>query len=127
MPEKFSRSAKSLVQAGKKRIVDFSLLPLGYQLEIIPLQNPYDMKVSDSLSFQVILDNQPLKNSLITAFTKENPTLKQKVRTDEQGQATITLHSAGKWMIKTIHMQASTDADYDWESIWATLTFALLP
>ena len=44
------------------------------------------------------------------------------------GARAFTLPRAGAWLIKAVHMiRAPSDAGADWESFWASLTFALPP
>ena len=39
--------------------------------------------------------------------------------------AAAPLHSDGMWLIKAVHMvPAATGSSADWESFWASLTFA---
>ena len=94
-------------------------------LELIPKQNPYLLKIGDTLNIKVLMENNPLENTLIIAFTKQNPQVKQNIRTDNQGNAKIILSSTGTWIIKTVAMIPSDKALYDWESYWASLTFEL--
>ena len=49
----------------------------------------------------------------------------QSVRSDAEGIATITLASPGTWYVKFIHMVPVAEPDVDYESKWATLTFAV--
>jgi hypothetical protein len=47
-------------------------------------------------------------------------------RTDGRGRATLKLDRPGFWLVKAVHMiPAPADAGADWESFWASLTFAV--
>ena len=48
------------------------------------------------------------------------------LKTDEKGRAQCTLDSPGAWEIMVGWMQRRSDRDKaDWDSHWATLTFAI--
>ena len=123
--ERYSRCAKTLVKIGDKNELDFSQTLFNCTLELIPKQNPYLLRLGDSLNIKVLMDKKPLENTLVIAFTKNNPQIKQTIRTDKQGNAKIKLLSTGTWIIKTVAMIPYTKASYDWESFWASLTFKL--
>ncbi len=47
-------------------------------------------------------------------------------RTDVHGRVRLPLGGAGVWMVKAVHMiPAPPGSGADWESFWASLTFAL--
>ena len=72
-------------------------------------------------------DGQPLVNQFVMSGResggKDLP--QANVRTDKQGIARIKLNAAGKWYVKFINMTRLTDPKINYESKWATLTFAL--
>jgi len=124
-PEYYSRCAKSLVRVGggtggHDRV-------LGYTLELIPARDPYRMKPGDTLPVRLLYESQPLPGALVIAFTTDDPERKLLVRTDAKGNVTLTLPTAGVWLIKAVHMiETSPDeSGADWESFWASLTFAM--
>jgi hypothetical protein len=47
------------------------------------------------------------------------------VRSDANGIARVKLAGGGKWFVKFIHMTKLKQADLDYESQWASLTFEI--
>lgn len=122
-PEYFVRCAKALLQSTTEgaRIYDTWL---GYTLEITPLSDPYQTGQGDDLEFEVRFRNKPVEGLLVQAFTQENPQAIQKVRTDKQGRATITLTETGTWMVKATNIQRIIgDPKARWQSWWANYLF----
>ncbi len=131
--ERYSKHVKALVQVGETRSAAFSHA-LGYGAEFIPLQNPYELGVGDELEVRFVRSGQPVANQLIYASHEGfhghdaagEHTVAVTRRTDAQGVARIPLSDAGRWFIRAIHMvETTSEADVDYESNWATLTFEI--
>lgn len=142
--ERYSKHVKTIVQVGDSKSEDWKV-NLGYPIEFIPLQNPYETKVGDSLSFNLLLRNKPLVNQLVyfgnenypmththdgnTHTHKKNEEdralLPTQIRTDENGILRIPIDREGIWYLKTIHMVNLDESNLTHESNWATLTFAI--
>lgn len=125
--EKYIRHGKALVQAGQNPEIDSSLVHTGYDLEIVPLQNPFSKSLGERLTVQVLFERKPAFNLMLIAFSKNNPNLEQRVRTDKHGNATIELNDSGEWLLKVVKLLPDNDHDTDWKSHWASLTFSLNP
>jgi len=123
--ERFSRAVKTLIKIGKDSQADFANQEFGYTLELIPLQNPYQLKIGESLNIILKYQGNPLSGVLITAFTKDLPEQKFQTRTNDDGEVRIVLDHPGVWLIKAVEMVAIEHDKYDWESFWASLTFQL--
>ena len=125
--ERYSKHVKAIFQVGNERTETYKT-PLGYPVEIIPQQNPYNLKIGDTLMALCVRDGQPLVNQYVLygvqAAGQPRFTL-LKTRTDNEGVAHIPLSSAGRWYIKFIHMTHVNEAPVNYESRWATLTFEL--
>ena len=126
--EKYSKHVKAILQVAGDRSGDFAT-ELGYPIEFIPLDNPYEKGVGDSISFKLLLGGKPLPGQVVhyssrqdtgKNINEENSTL-----TDISGCFTIKLSEPGTWYIATIHMTESQADDMDYESSWATLTFEI--
>ena len=126
--EKYSKHVKSLLQIDEKRTGHYKTA-MGYPIEFIPLSNPFDATAGDDISFQLLREGKPLPGQTVhystiipgvDAHENENST-----RTDKNGICTIRPKTAGKWYVATIHMTKSKEEDIDYESNWATLTFAI--
>ena len=124
--ERYSKHVKAIFQVGEARSDSYKTA-LGYPVEIIPQQNPYALKVGQTLEVLCVKDGQPLAGQFVLAGRdfngKEMPT--PGVRTDQSGLAHIVLKGAGKWYVKFIHMTAVNEAQVNYESKWATLTFEM--
>ena len=125
--ELYSRCAKSLILADDVEAEGGFDTVLGYRLELIPEKDPHTLKPGMELPVRLVYENQPLADILIVAFTAENPTDQQQLRTDADGGVLIKLDSDGTWLIKGVHIIAlpETEERADWESFWASLTFQL--
>ena len=64
--ELYSKHIKSLVQVCDKRTDSFNT-NLEYPIEIIPSQNPYNLKKGDEMGFQVLRDGKAVANQLVYA------------------------------------------------------------
>jgi hypothetical protein len=117
--ESYFRCAKSLIAAGTPdggadRI-------LGFPLELIAETSPYR---NHELRLRLLYEGKPLAGALVVAFNKAKPLAKLKGRTDDNGRVEFTLPRSGIWLVTSVHMiPASFFSGYDWESLWASLTF----
>lgn len=67
--EKYAKHVKTIFQVGDKRSDDWKTV-LGYPIEFIPLDNPYDLNTGDSLKFKLLFKGKPLANQLVYADFK---------------------------------------------------------
>ncbi len=127
-PEYFVRCAKVLLQSTEpgEAVYDEEL---GYTLELIPLSNPYEQAVGDTLEFRLLYRGQAIEGLQVQALTRERPELLQKIRTDAQGRAVIQLTRPGTWMVKAVQIEPLMDDSRDppahWQSYWASYLFTL--
>jgi hypothetical protein len=126
--ERYSKHVKTLLQVGPDRTVDFMKL-LGYPIEFVPMNNPYEIHKGDAVAFKLLRDGKPLPNHIVhysTAVpgqdTHEN---ENSTKTNENGFVSIVPNKKGKWYIATIHMEKRDGVEVDYESNWATLTFEI--
>lgn len=129
--ERYSKHVKALVQVGGARSDQWST-ELGYPVEFMPLQNPYELGVGDELQVRFLRSGELVDNQLIYASHENHHghdaagehVEALTTRTNADGVATIPLTGAGRWYVRTIHMVETTaEPDVDYESNWATLTF----
>lgn len=120
--ERYSKHVKALVQVGDRRTESYQT-KLGYPAELIPLNNPYEMKSGSLLRVRAVVDGKPVANQLVIAG---GPVAPRSTRTDSAGVAGFHLDSRGSWYVKFINMQpVAGDTTIDYESKWATLTFGI--
>jgi uncharacterized GH25 family protein len=129
--EFYRRCVKTLIQVGPPHVQDSSYsCDTGMPLEIIPNQNPYNLKPGATLSFTVLFENKPLANALVrywnrAAISHSAPAAftEQQQRTDAKGQVRFEL-KAGNNMISLVQMVSYADTKQaDWQSYWGSLTF----
>lgn len=132
--EEYSKHVKALIQVGGKRTDDYKKI-LGYPAEIVPVQNPYDLSVGDTLAVQILWKGKPLANYPIYAggIHIEDPKPQRSgdhahedpARTDAKGIAKFWIDAPGRWYIRCIYMERVQMADKDYISNWATLSFEI--
>jgi uncharacterized GH25 family protein len=110
------------------------LRPVGLPAEIVPLTDPL---ASEIFRVRVLFRGEPVAGALLNAWRRQLdradaprhpprepvPAVAQ-ARTDSGGVAALLLHGRGEWLVSAVHMVPSSDAGADWESYWASLTFA---
>lgn len=126
--ERYHKHVKAIFQVGDRLTRNFGAV-LGYPAELVPLDNPYELRVGSTLRVRCLVDGEPVDNQLVIAGgEREGKAFDERsTRSDADGVATITIRSAGKWYVKFINMTPSPDEDVDYESKWATLTFEVKP
>jgi uncharacterized GH25 family protein len=123
--EIYSRCAKSLIAVGEDAGSGHDRV-LGLTLELIPEQNPYTLAAGQELPVRLLYRGQPLAGAKVAAVPKDQPARMVAARTDAQGRVRLRLGGAGVWLLKAVHMIAAPPGSgADWESFWASLTFAL--
>lgn len=146
--EKYSKFAKAIVQVGDTRTANFSQ-ELGFDVEIVPLTNPYSLGVGDTFRAKILRDGKPLANELVYATHESHYSADEegifdeavKVRSDGEGLIEIPISAAGKWYVRFIDLERLDDSEYwyssflvaigaqeqqiFYESKWATLTFEI--
>ena len=150
--EKYAKHVKSIFQVGEERSNDWNT-NLGYPIEFIPLQNPYNRHEGHKLEFRLLYNGTPLPNQLVyvgrpakgnasEVHSHDNEEKKshthnneeasdhehdvtEQFRTDENGIVSVDIDTQGIWFLRSIHMVASKEEGLTHESNWATLTFAV--
>ena len=130
--QRSAKHVKAVIQVGNIYSTDYSR-NLGYPLEIVPQNNPYELKLGESLRFQVLHHGQPVANHLVyvnhAGFNEDDDAERrvnaQKLRTDKNGLANVRISKKSAWYIALIHVHPVKDADADYETNWATLTFEM--
>ncbi len=130
--ERYSKHVKAIVQVGDSRTAGYDAR-LGYPVELVPLQNPYALKVGDALDVLFLKDGQPVTDHIVYASHEGfhghddagDHVEAFSGRTDKKGIVRVDLNSAGRWYVRTIHMESVDEQEVDYESNWATLTFEI--
>ncbi len=119
--ERYSKYVKIYLQSGDQRSSNHQH-PLGLDIEIVPLLNPYDLTVGAKLPVRVLLEGKPLSGLTLHAGYEGETDKSASHTTNQAGEASITLSAAGKWYIRGIHLTRVDREDHSYESKWATLT-----
>lgn len=118
--ESYQRASKTLINVGMPYGSDKKLgLPLEFVLEI----NPYK---DDNKEIPVTLywQGEPLKQTEIHIFQRNQLTYFAKIRTDDNGRAIIPVNCGGIFMINAVHLyEPDQDIDAHWASYWGSTTF----
>jgi uncharacterized GH25 family protein len=123
--ERYSKHVKALIQVGAARSEHFSTA-LGYPAELVPLDNPYSLRVGNTVRVRALVDGKPVANQFVLfgGRTLNGGRIVQRaLRTNPEGVARIPLRTSGTWYIKYIHMSRTFNDSVDYESKWASLTF----
>ncbi len=99
--------------------------PLGAELEIVPLADPFALRRGQRLAVRVLSKGQPVAGvEVIGDFTGH--TAGPRVRTDREGRATVTLGSSGLNVIAASLVRPRGDtSEADEDGLEATLAFVL--
>lgn len=126
--ERYSKHVKALLQVGDKTSIDF-MKPLNYPIEFVPMNNPFEIKLGESVAFKLLCNGKPLADHIVHYSTSkpgvdadENET---STKTNANGLVVVKPTEKGKWYVATIHMEKKSGDVVDYESNWATLTFEI--
>ena len=142
--ERYSKHVKTIFQVGDERSDDYKT-ELGYPIEFILLDNPYDFHPGHDLRVRLLFNQLPLANQLVYVGNKalaetytheghshshEEGTDHQhdellQLRTDERGMLNVPISNGGVWYLRTIHLVEIAEEGLTHESNWATVTFAV--
>jgi uncharacterized GH25 family protein len=124
--ERYAKHVRAVFQVGAQLTDNYKVL-LGYPLELIPQQNPYGLAAGQDIEVLCLKDGQPLIGQSVTAGleSKSHKSTPLNLRTNEKGLVRFRLSHAGKWYVKTVHMQTLKGPPVDYESNWSTLTFEI--
>ncbi len=123
--EMYTRYAKLLVQVGG-RTDDTYKKPAGLKIEIIPTQNPYDLKSGDHLECKVLYRGNPEAHALVKVWSHiGNRVFLQNIYTESDGAIRFPISNSGPWMVSMVKMVRSQSPKADWESMWASLVFEI--
>ena len=124
--ERYAKHVKAILQVGKKQTDDYKTL-LGYPVELVPQQNPYNLKKGDTIEILCLKDGKPLAGQVVLAGREEGGKIKSspELRSDAKGIVKLKLDGSGKWYVKFINMVKLDVPALNYESKWTTLTFEM--
>ncbi len=123
--ELYTRYAKLLVQVGDKTD-DTYKKSASLKLEIIPLQNPYDLKSGDYMDCKVLYRGNPQPHALVKVWSHVgNRIFLQNIYTESDGNIRFPISNTGSWMVSSVKMVRSNSPKAEWESLWTSLVFEI--
>ncbi|MBJ3762723.1 DUF4198 domain-containing protein [Maribius pontilimi] len=127
--EAYSRYGKSLIAVGDGAGQDHSF---GLLTEIVALENPYTDDMSDGLDVQVLYEGEPRGDAQVEVFAKdaEGTVEITKLMTDKSGLVTVPVEPGKSYLVDSVLLrepkpEAVESMGAVWESLWASLTFAI--
>jgi hypothetical protein len=127
--ERYSRCAKALVRpagapvpaAGFDRVA-------GLALELVAERDPAAL-AGEALPVRLLFRGAPLGGALVVARRlAADGERTVAARTGDDGRARLALDEPAFWLVGAVHMLATEeDAEADWRSWWASLTFDSRP
>ncbi len=124
----YENYAKTLINVGDTDTDSYSK-PVGHNIEIIPLENPYLKKTGDTLKIKILHGGKPASFCDISAtyvgFSNEEDYAFSN-KTGSDGISTIRLLSPGQWLVRAVVRKPAKESlreDCMEEKYSATLTF----
>ncbi|MCF2903991.1 DUF4198 domain-containing protein [Octadecabacter sp. CECT 8868] len=127
--EGYWRFAKSLIGVGHSVGRDYRV---GLAVEFVTLDNPYTDPLSDGLRVQLFFLADTVADGQVELFEKApdgtvNITYH---RTDANGIATLPVQAGHSYLVDHVVLQEPSEAlaaqaDIEWETLWAALTFGV--
>ena len=124
--EFYRRCAKLLIQAGDLAD-ETSKSPTRIALDIIPQENPFELKKGKPLSFKVYYEEKPLSKAMVKCwFIKNGVTSVDVQSTGNNGVVSFEPKGDGRYMISVVHMvRLKHDPEANWQSTWGSLVFGM--
>jgi uncharacterized GH25 family protein len=104
--------------------------PLGYTLEVIPLENPANYRIGSNAKFRVLYKGQPLSGAEVFAVYdyydyKTMNAYEQKGNTDRNGEITFKISNPGIWIVRVRDSRNSTVPDVTVENNDSIVVFTV--
>jgi uncharacterized GH25 family protein len=127
--ESYRRFAKSLISVGDGAGQD---RPVGLDIEIVALANPYTDDLSNGMRVHVLMAGQPRADVQLEVFQRATATKDTAqitlYRTDSDGIATFPVTAGQEYMVDNVALipvEAEVEGNPVWHSLWANLTFSV--
>ena len=128
--EYYQRSAKTLVRIKstmkKSDFMKSSFIasPVGLSLDIVPQDNPYNLKQTAVLPFNIYFQGRLLRDGLVRIWHTVNGKTQVKTIQISKGLLETPIEPTGTWLISLVKMEPlKGDVKADWQSYWGSLTW----
>jgi hypothetical protein len=133
--ETYRRCAKTLIQVGEAAatalVTDSACRHVyGLPLELVPEQNPYRLAADKALTVRVLRAGKPAFGAAVQVWQRQPgglPTTHYTTRANQNGRILLRLSGPGPYLLAAVEMGVSPAKlrdRADWQSTWASLTFA---
>ena len=133
--ETYRRCAKTLIQVGEAAataaVTDSACRHVyGLPLELVPEQNPYRLTADKALTVRVLRAGRPAFGAAVQVWQRQPGgllTTHYTTRANQNGRILLRLSGPGPYLLAAVDMSAAPAklrARADWQSTWASLTFA---
>lgn len=127
--EVYSRYCKSLVGVGVGAGQD---TPTGLLTEFVALNNPYTDDLAQGFAVRLLYQDKPQKDAQVEVFERA-PNGKVEIsltRTDDAGRAQISVKAGHTYLLDAVILREpsvdlTTERNVVWETLWASMTFAV--
>ena len=127
--EAYSRFSKSLITVGEGVGNDQHI---GLEIELVALQNPYTLQLNESITVAGYYQGQLRPDAQIELFEKapNGEVAVSLFRTDDQGMVELPVKSKHSYLVDMVVLRKPSKAlaqskGVVWETLWASLTFAV--
>ncbi|WP_301070322.1 DUF4198 domain-containing protein [Pseudooceanicola sp.] len=127
--EVYTRYCKSLVGIGDGAGSDVTI---GFAVEFLALSNPYQDDLSEGFRARLLYQGQPLNDSQVEVFDKapDGSVIVTRLRTDAAGEVRVPVSPGHRYLLDHVVLRepdpGTEGANWAmWESLWASLTFAV--
>lgn len=102
----------------------FYITSSGLPLDIVPIDNPYNLKTSGSITFNVYFLNKPVNSGKLWLWQRKNGSTTKKEINIENGIATATVEPSGIWMLSMLRIiQDPVKGVGYWQTYQGSLTW----
>ena len=123
--EAYARCAKSLLRTGPGEGASATAV-VGFPLELVLDRDPSAAPRGEPLEVRLLFRGRPAEGVLVGCASEREPERELRARTDSEGRVRFEGVGEGVWLLRAVHMvRAEENADADWESFWASLTFEI--
>lgn len=95
-------NAKSVISIDNAKADDFIYEPIGHQIELVPLDDPFDLKVDKPFKLKAYMNGKPVKTGKVTGtfegFLQDKHAFLG--TTDLKGEIEVMALRPGKWMFE---------------------------
>ncbi len=127
--EGYSRHAKSILAVGDGAGQDRAY---GLETEIVALENPYTGDMDDGLDVRLLYRGEVRADAQVEIFARgaDGGVAVSTVRTNADGVATVPVSPGETYLLDAVVMREAASGLVEafgaqWESLWASLTFAV--